>query len=88
MHPAHTGLCAGTATINITPAPGSAPAGKIYLSGYVARIGHALGVHDPLYARALALSDGTRQAILVVCDLLGLEAGFSADIRREIAAIT
>jgi len=84
MQPSHTGLRAGTATINITPALGTDPATKIALSGYVARIGHAVGVHDPLYARALALSDGTRQALLVVCDLLGLEAGFSADIRRDI----
>ena len=84
MLPSHTGLRAGTATIDITPALGTDPATKIYLSGYVARIGHADGVHDPLYARALALSDGTHHTILVVCDLLGLEAGFSADIRREI----
>ncbi|MCD6284518.1 MAG: neutral/alkaline non-lysosomal ceramidase N-terminal domain-containing protein, partial [Anaerolineae bacterium] len=92
MQSLHTGLRAGAATIDITPAIGTDPATKIYLSGYVARIGHAVGVHDPLYARALALSDGTRQALLVVCDLLGLEAGFSADtrrdIRRQIAAIT
>jgi neutral ceramidase len=88
MQTSHTGLRAGTATINITPALGTDPAVKIYLSGYVARIGHAVGVHDPLYARALALSDGTRQVLLVVCDLLGLEAAFSADTRREIAAIT
>lgn len=88
MLPSHTGLRAGTATINITPALGTDPATRIYLSGYVARIAHAGGVHDPLYARALALSDGTHHAILVICDLLGLEAGFSADIRREIATIT
>jgi len=92
MQPSHTVLRAGTATINITPALGTDPATRIYLSGYVARIGHAVGVHDPLYARALALSDGTHQAILVICDLLGLEPGFSADIRRdirrEIATIT
>ncbi len=92
MQPPHTGLRAGTAAINITPALGTDPATRIYLSGYVARVGHALGVHDPLHARALALSDGTQQAILVVCDLLGIEVGFSADvsrdIRREIATLT
>ncbi len=88
MQPSHVGLRAGTATINITPALGTDPATKIYLSGYVARIGCAVGVHDPLHARALALSDGTRQAILVVCDLLGLETGFSEDVRREIATTT
>ena len=88
MQPPHTGLRAGTATINITPALGTDPAARIHLSGYVARIGNAVAVHDPLYARALALSDGTQQALLVVCDLLALESGFSADIRREIATIT
>lgn len=85
MQPSSTGLRAGVAKTNITPSLETDSAFRIFLSGYVARLGHALGVHDPLHARALALSDGSRQAMLVVCDLLGLEAAFSTQIRREIA---
>ncbi len=88
MQSSHTRLRAGTATIDITPAISEDAADRIYLSGYVARTGHAVGVHDPLSARALALSDGTRRAVLVVCDLIGLEARFSAEVRREIGEVT
>ena len=89
MQSFHAGLHAGTATIDITPAIDTDPATgqprEIHLSGYVARIGPAVGVHDPLFARALALSDGRQLALLVVCDLLGLARDLSLEIRRKIA---
>jgi neutral ceramidase len=88
MQPGHQRLTVGTAVVDITPRLRDAPSDRIYLSGYVARMGHAEGVHDPLSARALALSDGDQQALLVVCDLLGLAPGFSAQTRREIAKTT
>lgn len=88
MQPGRHSLTAGTAVVDITPRVRDDPSDRIYLSGYVARVGHAIGVHDPLTARALALSDGDQQALLVVCDLLGLAPEFSAQIRREIAGNT
>ena len=69
---------AGFAEVEITPPVG------VELSGYVARLGPSIDVHDPLYARALVLDDGKRRAALVVCDLLGLGASFIAGVRREI----
>lgn len=58
-------FCAGTAKVDITP-PLTIP----YL-GYEPR--HALfhGVHDPLYARALAFDDGETQSIVIAADSIG-----------------
>jgi neutral ceramidase len=75
-------LWAGTARIDITPPVG------LDLSGYVARLGPSTGVHDPLYARALVLDDGTLRAALVICDLVGLASEFVAGARRAISAAT
>lgn len=69
---------AGIAEIEITPPIG------IALTGYIAREGNATGVHDPLYAKAVALTDGTSQAVLVTCDLLGLDAGAVSRVRQAI----
>lgn len=58
----------GFARRSITPALGERP---VYLAGF----GHgraATGVHDDLYARAVAVSDGTRTVALVAVDLIGL----------------
>ncbi len=59
-------LQAGTAKVNITP-----PAG-IELCGYVLREQPSLGIHDPLYARALVLEHEAKTIALVSCDLLAL----------------
>jgi neutral ceramidase len=56
----------GASAIDITPPVGTA------LDGYGGRTDVSLGVHDPLYARALYLDDGTTQIALVVCDLIGI----------------
>ena len=62
--PAQT-LWAGAARVELTP-----PAGTP-LAGYSRRHGRAsLGAHEPLYARALAFSDGRRVVILVSCETL------------------
>ncbi len=80
---------AGSAKVDITP-PLTIP----YL-GYEPR--HALfaGVHDPLYARAVALDDGTTQVILLAVDaigysndLLGPGRNFTAEVRQRIQART
>ena len=69
----------GAATIDITPPVGTA------LDGYGGREDVSLGVHDPLYARALYLDDGATELALVVCDLIGI-GSFLAQRARELIA--
>jgi len=69
----------GAAVIDITPPVGTA------LDGYGGRTDVSLGVHDPLYARALYLDDGATQIALVVCDLIGIGSFLSARARELIA---
>jgi hypothetical protein len=77
-------LYAGAAKRIITPALDQGP---VFLAGFDANR-HATGVHDDLYARAMALrvtpdeADAGPQAtfVLVVCDLIGL-------LRAEVQAI-
>jgi hypothetical protein len=71
-------LQAGVAFADITPPVG------IALVGFAGR-GSSIGIHDPLRATALVLTDGTSWAALVACDLLGLSAEVVADIRQEIS---
>jgi neutral ceramidase len=73
---------AGAARVDITPAE------PCDLAGFLLRDNPSDGVHDPIYARALALDDGSRCVVLVVCDLLGLEAGIVAGLRRKIEGAT
>ncbi|MGE0601210.1 MAG: neutral/alkaline non-lysosomal ceramidase N-terminal domain-containing protein [Dehalococcoidia bacterium] len=69
----------GAAAIDITPPVGTA------LDGYGGRTDVSLGVHDPLFARALYLDDGATQLALVVCDLIGI-GSFLAQRARELIA--
>lgn len=58
-------LWAGAARVEITPPVGTP------LAGYGRRGGKpSVGIRDPLYARALALSDGEDTAVVVSADLL------------------
>jgi hypothetical protein len=82
-------LLAGSAKVNITP-PLTIP----YL-GYEPRHAFFQGVHDPLYARALALDDGATAVILIAADaigfsnaLLGPDRNFTAEVRGRISAQT
>lgn len=78
-------LQAGAARIEITP-PLTIP----YL-GYEPRHAFFRGVHDPLYARALAVDDGTTQAIVIAADaigfsndLLGPGRHFTQEVRQRV----
>jgi hypothetical protein len=64
---------AGAAVIDITP-----PAG-LAMSGFAARTEPALGAHDPLTARAVAVDD----TAIVVVDVLGLHEDTSRRIRER-----
>jgi neutral ceramidase len=69
---------AGVAIADITPPVG------IPLVGFAGR-GPSIGVHDPLKAKALVITDGTSKAALVSCDLVGLSAEVVEDIRKQIS---
>lgn len=73
-------LNVGAAKTEITPAPG------IPMAGYRARAGAAEGVHDPLFAKALALHDGERALVLVALDVLSVDEELVAAIRREVVS--
>lgn len=70
-------IAAGVARADVTPPVG------IRSIGFAAR-GPLTALHDPLYATALAISDGRKTAALVACDLLGLDADTVAEIRAEV----
>ncbi len=75
-------LLAGAAEVVITP-----PVGTL-LDGYSARPGGSIGVHDDLHARALVLDDGTTQAAVVGCDLIGVDRRLVAASRERANAAT
>ena len=61
-----------------------APLGAAMM-GYGARIGAALGTHDPLFARALYLGAGS-DALVVECDLCLIAPAQARAVRERIAA--
>jgi neutral ceramidase len=69
------GLNAGVAVADITPPP------EYRMSGYFSeRV--STGTHDPLNAKALYLSQGNEQAVLVFCDLVGIPLELSSQVRE------
>ncbi|MFB3882945.1 MAG: neutral/alkaline non-lysosomal ceramidase N-terminal domain-containing protein [Armatimonadota bacterium] len=74
------GLSAGTASATITPRVG------VDLSGYAARPGPSVGVHDELYCRALVLDDSRARVGIVALDLLGVDLELDAAIREATSA--
>jgi hypothetical protein len=65
---ARTRLRAGTAKVDITP---DLTKIRIQLGGYNARLNMPpTGVHDPIYARALAVEMGGQSAVMVALDHL------------------
>lgn len=55
------------------------------MSGFAVRTGGAVGTHDPLEARAMALDDGRTRALVVTLDLIGVDAPLTARIRDGVA---
>lgn len=70
----------GIARKDITPPVG------IDLSGFGAREGPCIGVHDPLYLTALVAEEEGRRVVLVSCDLIGLGAATVRRVRGRVAA--
>ena len=75
-------LLAGAAEVVITPPVGT------FLDGYGARNSGSVGVHDDLHARALVVDDGTTQAAIVGCDLIGVDRRLVAAARDHAANAT
>lgn len=68
----------GVAGANITPPVG------ISLVGFAGR-GPSIGIHDELKIKALFITDGSTNAALIDCDLIGLGERVVKDIRQEIS---
>jgi hypothetical protein len=71
----------GFAEVDVTP---KLDAGNpIYIAGF----GHnrkATKVHDPIFARAIVLSDGTHKIALVCADVVGLFNAFAESVRKQV----
>lgn len=73
-------LTAGAAKVEITPPVGTP------LAGYTKRQGKpSVGIRDPLFVRALALSDGEDLILLISTDLLIFPQPLADEIRGELA---
>jgi neutral ceramidase len=76
-------LQAGWAAVELTPPIG------IPLAGYGNRGGApSTGVHDPLFVKALAVSDGVDTAIIVGADMLIISDNIAHPVRERVAAAT
>src|SRR5579884_2441270 len=69
---------AGAAVADITPPVGAR------MGGYGKRTSGSVGIMDPLFVRALVLSDGRSSVALAVCDLLGVGSEVVSVSRRLI----
>lgn len=77
--PARAELRAAAAKVDITP---DLAHERTYLGGYGATGRRPIGVHDPLYAHVLVLSDGQKTLAIVGLDLLGFYRNDVEDLRR------
>ena len=70
---------AGVAEVDITPPLG------VWMGGYGFRSEGARDVHDPLFARALVLDNGTCRLVLLAADLITLDQDLVAAIRDGVS---
>ena len=79
--PAAAEIRVGVAKADVTPPPG------VRMYGYGARGENvSTGVHDPLYAKAIVLSDGQRTAAWVTMDLGYADKPLTRDVRAAVSA--
>jgi len=77
-------LRAGAFKVDITPAPDAA----LPLSGYGSRTEGFTAIHDELNVRAIVLDDGATQAVLIGCEVIGINATLWERIAGRIAIET
>jgi len=70
-------LSVGFGEVDITPT------GPVLLAGYYYDR-RSTGVHDPLYARSMAVSDGERRIVLCVADLIWVPQETVAEVRNRV----
>jgi len=75
-------IAAGYARRDITPPVGT------WMMGYAARNKPCEGVHDPIYASALAVSDGGKSVLLLALDLCMVDAEAVVSIKEAIFKAT
>lgn len=46
---------------------------------------HSVGVHDPLYARAMAVQTEGKRVVIIACDLIGIDANITGKVRGILA---
>lgn len=68
----------GTAEIDITPAVGT------LMGGFGGRTHGAVGIHDPLRSKAIAISDGDATALLITNDILNVSYEFMDELNAEL----
>ena len=62
------------------------PKTTMWMSGYASRDHGAEGTRTPLWAKAMALEDGTgTQALLITLDLVGVSTDVTGPVRRQLA---
>ena len=71
-------LSVGTAKVNITPKV------PIPMSGYGGRKENFKGIHDDLYARAIAFSDGETKALLISAEFIAISFSFWENTSKRI----
>ena len=69
----------GAARTNVTPPVGG------NMAGYGARTHGSVGIHDELWSKALYLTDGTTEAVIITNDLIGFRAPAVERIRALVA---
>jgi len=73
----------GFGKVDITPRVG------VQLYGYGPFLNrHSIAVREPLYARALAASDGDSTVVLVSCDLVGTSPDTTQEVREHVTDAT
>ena len=77
-------LRAGAAKVDITPPADAA----VPMSGYASRQDGFKGIHDRIYARAIVVSDGARDAAIVSWELIGVPNTLWEQVSQRVAKET
>ncbi len=77
-------LRAGAAKVDITPAADAA----LQMSGYANRTAGFKGIHEDLNVRAIVVDDGSVQAAVISCEIIGLSHAFWEKMTERITRET